>query len=338
MSLAQSIVPGHIDPPALLDAIQEAATLTRAEMQLVSNHLTDARAGRLAATRALNLLGNDDPSCPTCLRPFHGDELDSVRRTHQEMLRAAEEAEAHWQITAGDHEQRLAQLDKLRDAVIGLPQPPVPPTDGPITDGPDYDSALIALQDHDTEVGRLKQQIDGIAEALRSDDERREALQLEQQSYRHEAIAKAAAEALSHAAEQTSRHHIEPLTQEVQWRWKKLFGEGGLQLKPDGAIVRIVGDRELSSATLSGGERIWARLVTHLLVLAASTRLTFAWFDEPLEHLDPRARRAVAASLATATQAGGPTQLIVTTYEHAIARQLAADLPATSIIHLRREG
>jgi DNA repair exonuclease SbcCD ATPase subunit len=305
-------------------------------MQLVRDHVTDARARRLAATRALDLLGHEDPSCPTCLRPFHGEELDSVRRIHEEAFRAAEEAEARLQVTIGDHEQRLAQLDKLRDAVLGLPQPPVPPTMVPIADGSDYDSALMALQHHDTEVGRLKQQIDGIAEALRSDDDRREALQLEQRSYRHEAIAKATADAFSHAAEQTSRYYIEPLTQEVQGRWKKLFGEGGLQLKPDGAIVRIVGERELSSATLSGGERIWARLVTHLLVLAASTRLPFAWFDEPLEHLDPRARRAVAASLATATQAGGPTQLIVTTYEHAIARQLAADLPGTSIIRLRR--
>lgn len=34
------------------------------------------------------------------------------------------------------------------------------------------------------------------------------------------------------------------------------------------------------------------RGVTGMLVLFASSRLLFAWFDESLEHYDPRARRA----------------------------------------------
>ena len=110
---------------------------------------------------------------------------------------------------------------------------------------------------------------------------------------------------------------------------------GGLHLRPDGAITRFVAGEELSWETLSGGERIWARLVTHLLVIEGSTRLPFAWFDEPLEHLDPKLRRTVAGYLATAAGTSGPAQLIVTTYEHTLVSQLAEDNDGTHIVFLR---
>jgi len=70
--------------------------------------------------------------------------------------------------------------------------------------------------------------------------------------------------------------------------WKRLFGSGDLILHPDGRIRRRIGSRELEFSELSGGERIWALLVTRLLVLSVSTRVPFVWLDEPLEHLDPR--------------------------------------------------
>ena len=114
----------------------------------------------------------------------------------------------------------------------------------------------------------------------------------------------AAAAALTGTAERLAGH-IEPLSQQVRWRWKALFGEDGLQLRPDGTIVRVVGDRELPWSQLSSGEQIWARLVASLLVLRSSTTLPFAWLDEPLEHLDPRARRIVATDLASSTRSAG---------------------------------
>ena len=83
------------------------------------------------------------------------------------------------------------------------------------------------------------------------------------------------------------------------------------------------------------GERTWARIVTHLIVMGTTTSLPFAWFDEPLEHLDPQLRHAVAATLATATRGGSPRQLLVITYEHGIAQQLADDTDGASIIAIR---
>ena len=95
---------------------------------------------------------------------------------------------------------------------------------------------------------------------------------------------------------------------------------------------------ELPWDTLSGGEQTWARIVTHLIVMGTTTSLPFAWFDEPLEHLDPQLRHAVAATLATATRGGSPRQLLVTTYEHSIAQQLADDTDGATIIAIRESG
>jgi DNA repair exonuclease SbcCD ATPase subunit len=322
------------------DELAAAAALAaaRAELADVSEHITDARVRARSAQNALALLQTDSPSCPTCLRPFHGGELAAAVRDQQADADAAAQEEAEWRATAATIEARVARLDELRQALAGMAPVPAAPgggrPDGDTT--ATVDEALSALREHDTQTGRLEHERDRITLALADDEELRRADETQRRAYRREAITSAVAAALADTAEQLTRGYIEPLSQQIRWRWKLLFGEEGLQLKPDGTIVRVVGDRELPWDSLSGGERIWARLVTHLLVLGTSTRLPFAWFDEPLEHLDPRTRRAVAAALATATRTGGPRQLVVTTYEHAIARQLAADVPEASIRYVRR--
>jgi DNA repair exonuclease SbcCD ATPase subunit len=90
----------------------------------------------------------------------------------------------------------------------------------------------------------------------------------------------------------------------------------------------------LSFGALSGGERVWALLVTRLLVAGASTRAPFVWLDEPLEHLDPRLRRIVAGTLAMAASRSGLRQVIVTTYEAPIAQQLMEDVPSASLVYV----
>jgi DNA repair exonuclease SbcCD ATPase subunit len=326
------------DADELTAAVDAALGDARAELAEVSERIMDARVRARSARNALALLQTDAPSCPTCLRPFHGGELAEAVRAQQADADAAAGEEAGWAARAAAIEERVARLDQLRRALALVPPVPVAPSDGRPDGAADamVDEALAALREHDTRTGRLEHERERITLALADDEALRRADEAQRRAYRQEAITGAVAAALADAAEQLTRGYIEPLSQQIRWRWKALFGEEGLQLKPDGTIVRVVGDRELPWDSLSGGERIWARLVTHLLVLATSTRLPFAWFDEPLEHLDPRTRRAVAAALATATRTGGPRQLVVTTYEHAIARQLAADVPEASIRYVRR--
>ncbi|MGH2756638.1 MAG: AAA family ATPase, partial [Actinomycetota bacterium] len=109
---------------------------------------------------------------------------------------------------------------------------------------------------------------------------------------------------------------------------------GGLNLSPEGHITRQVGSRTLEFGSLSGGEKVWALLLTRLLIAAASTQAPFIWLDEPLEHLDPRLRKVVAGTLAKASAGAGLRQVIVTTYENELARQLMEDVPSASLIYV----
>ena len=81
------------------------------------------------------------------------------------------------------------------------------------------------------------------------------------------------------------------------------------------------GVNEIPFTEFSGGEKVVALLVVRLLVLGASTRASFLWLDEPLEHLDPKNRRIIA-SLMTAS-GKHIRQILVTTYEEPLARRLA---------------
>jgi ABC-type polar amino acid transport system ATPase subunit len=71
-----------------------------------------------------------------------------------------------------------------------------------------------------------------------------------------------------------------------------------------------------------------------------ATDADFCWFDEPLEHLDPDVRRRVANLLARVTTTGGPLrQIVVTTYEEPLARQLEARDPLNvRLIDVRQAG
>jgi ABC-type arginine transport system ATPase subunit len=68
-----------------------------------------------------------------------------------------------------------------------------------------------------------------------------------------------------------------------------------------------------------------------------ATDADFCWFDEPLEHLDPDVRRQVANILAGATSTDSNLrQVVVTTYEEPLARQLHARAPDTvSLLDVR---
>ena len=201
-----------------------------------------------------------------------------------------------------------------------------------------YQQTSADLDEHNRQLGGVQSRLESLKSQIASDDQ----IQLEERDlrlvYRREAAAFAGAKVLREAADHVIKSRIEPMADEVRGRWKHLFTNNGLTFKPDGSITRIRDGEELGWETLSGGERTWARIVTHLIIMGTTTSLPFAWFDEPLEHLDPQLRHAVAATLATATRGGSPRQLLVTTYEHGIAQQLADDTDGASIIAIRESG
>lgn len=300
--------------------------------------LTEAHAQAFAARTALALLEDQEPSCPTCARPFHGDELNRAIAAQNESLALARDRITSTEALIDQLADIDKQLSSLLAGVQALSRPLVEPTfPRPISDP---EAAVVTAQErlrqHDELAGGVAAERAAIVAQLDNDDALKAAYAAEKAAWRREALTQAAAAALTGAAQRLAEEYIEPLSRQVRWRWKALFGEDGLQLRPDGSIVRVVGDRELPWDQLSSGEQIWARLVASLLVLRSSTTLPFAWLDEPLEHLDPRARRIVATDLASTTRSGRPAQMIVTTYEHMLARQLAEDLPDTHLRQINR--
>ena len=322
----------------LAEMVSAAIESNCAATDQIQTTLTEAQVQALAARSALGLLDGHDPFCPTCARPFHGDELERAVAAQSNSQTLAQDRINAAQSSLNQLHDEMEQLTQLESSVARLGEPIAEPDS--LRPAEDPDAAVTAAQDavqqHDVLTGSVISEHSAIVAQLDNDDALQAAYAAERVAWRREALTQAAAAALTGTAERLANDHIEPLSQQVRWRWKALFGEDGLQLRPDGTIVRVVGDRELPWSQLSGGEQIWARLVASLLVLRSSTTLPFAWLDEPLEHLDPRARRIVATDLASSTRSGRPTQMIVTTYEHTLARQLAEDLPGTHLRYINR--
>ena len=314
----------------------ESSQGTVAEM---TERTIQARSTAAAADQALQFLDAQDAICPTCMRPLAHHERSSavsVHQTHQRVARAEVQRLEGERSAKQTHLQSvshlLAQLEALQppDADVAGMDLPTPANAEAL-----YQQAVAGLDEHNRRLGGAQSHLASLKARIASDDEIRAQEQVLRAAYRREAAALASATALRYAANHIVATRIEPLANELRQRWKHLFTANGLTFASDGSIARVRDGQELPWDTLSGGERTWARIVTHLIVMGTTTSLPFAWFDEPLEHLDPRLRHAVAATLATATVGGSPRQLLVTTYEHAIAKQLADAVEGARVISLR---
>ena len=322
-----------------LRAELEAAERTVAE---TTEGAVIARSVIAAADEAIRLLDEGDALCPTCTRPLPAHERASAMSVHrarqgdaQAGMEGLEEARGAGQTRAQAVSRLLAQLEALEP-----PQVDVETASVPTRAEADalYRQTSGDLDEHNQQLGGVESRLTALQAQIASDDQIRQEERDLHLAYRREAAAVAGARVLREAANHVIESRIEPMANEVRGRWKHLFTNNGLTFRPDGSITRMRDEEELGWDTLSGGERTWARIVTHLLVMATTTSLPFAWFDEPLEHLDPSLRHAVAATLATATRGGAPRQLLVTTYEHAIAQQLADDTDGAGIIAIRESG
>ena len=295
-----------------------------------------------AAEQAGRLLGGDHAVCPTCIRPLPPDERASAISVHRTQRRDAQAEARRLEEALGARQTHARAVARLLAQLEGLEPPSIDAEDAnvPTRAAADalYQQASAALDEHNQQLGGMQSRLESLKAQIASDDQIRQEERNLRLAYRREAAALAGAKVLREAANHVIESRIEPLASEVRGRWKHLFTNNGLTFRPDGSITRVRDGEELGWDTLSGGEQTWARIVTHLIVMATTTSLPFAWFDEPLEHLDPQLRHAVAATLATATRGGSPRQLLVTTYEHGIAQQLADDTDGAGIIAIRESG
>ena len=335
--------------PVAADSKESISSELRTELEnseLAIAEMTEAtvaaRSVIAAAEQGVSLLDEDDAVCPTCMRPLPPHDRAWAISAHKTQrgeaeaeVRGLEDARGERRTYAQEVSRLLAQLESIEPPSIGAEDASVPTR---AEADAFYQQASSALDEHNQQIGGVKSRLESLKAQIASDDQIRKEERDLRQAYRREAAALAGSKVLREAAKHVIESRIEPMASEVRGRWKHLFTNNGLTFRPDGSITRVRDGEELAWDTLSGGERTWARIVTHLIVMASTTSLPFAWFDEPLEHLDPQLRHAVAATLATATRGGSPRQLLVTTYEHGIAQQLAEDTDDAGIIAIRESG
>jgi hypothetical protein len=324
---------GRPATPADLAAKLEAAEVAAAEA--VDAHRREAAevAGRLAAVEvAATALATAEAECPVCRRDLSPDDLVHAGEAHAQELADLLSRQLS---LAAQVESAQALLTTLR--ALGRRASRLPDLSPVGDDGPDVTAASVAAQAGQAELDRLADRAAEartrlvaltaqVAEEARIAEESEQAYRVHQR----EAVTNVAAEVMQAAADAIVTQRIDPLAAEISHRWKRVFGErGSLQLRPDGRLVLVRGIHEIPFSQFSSGEKVVALLATRLLVLGASTRASFLWLDEPLEHLDPRNRRITASLMSAAGQ--HVRQILVTTYEEALARRLASAASA----HLR---
>jgi DNA repair exonuclease SbcCD ATPase subunit len=316
-----------------------AALLDRAE-SAAADALDDLRrdaasvAGTLKAVRmAAAQVETAGARCPVCRRELSVEDVAHAASAHAEDIGrlSAREHELAGLIKSASN--RLDKLRVLQRQAVRLPEI----EDVADEQAPGVAGATAAVQEARA-VAEAAMEGAVEARARRSTllaeiaDEERAARETQEAflAHRREAVTAITSQVMREAAEAILSERIDPLATEVRHRWKRVFGErGSLQLRPDGQLVLVRGIHEIPFTQFSSGEKVVALLATRLLVLGASTRASFVWLDEPLEHLDPPNRRLIASLLAAVGE--HIRQILVTTFEEPLARRLAA----MSDVHLR---
>lgn len=333
---AGSLLGRELDPDTVAEALAEWESEVERTVSEAENEAATARGKADFIRDAISHLESADAACPTCLRPFAEHEAEQAAEEHARHLASLDGTIAGADERAAKQRAVLTNLKKVLADVRSVPMPVEPSS----PDTPDdaaqlqraHDAARDEAQRLDQEIAMRAASARTITDALDAIQQDRELTSRLEELFRLEGLANAASQTFTEAANRIMEQQVEPLVAEVARRWKQTFGREGLHLSTDGRITRTVGGRTLSFGALSGGERVWALLVTRLLIAGASTRAPFIWLDEPLEHLDPRLRRIVAGTLAMASSRSGLRQVIVTTYEAPIAQQLMEDVPSASLL------
>lgn len=309
----------------------------RLELQLVARRRQDIErdlAGLDAAT----------DECPTCRRPLDDDTRVHAHALWRTELTALEEREEAGRQAEPHAIERVAALEQAQRELAGIAQrasaldpPPANADEFVAPPTPEATQAYRAAAEADALARDAHQRARAALDEARAADESMRRLEgLFALEGRLE-IAKNAAEATREAI---LNEIVEPLAEAIDLRWSSLFpGRGSVRTQPDGTISRDVGEHHLTFEAFSTAEGTAALIIMRLLVAQMTTKATFAWFDEPLEHLDPDVRRNVASLMTKVTADGSLDQVVVTTYEETLARKLQERSPArTTLLDVRQEN
>lgn len=285
------------------------------------------QAGRTAALSYLETLRAAEPVCPLCRQPLAPEDAQHAIAEHQSTLEQADAELRHIDYETNVLSLLMEELDQLTHApaLVAPPAPVRPPTDD--------------MRDTTADLGTLRAELDAQTE-LRSTllSEIRTIEQLEEQrkqnfslsellfeGYRAAERAQLAAITMSRLAGSICAERIRPLAAELEKRSAQIGSASMLTMDGTGALAMEESGYVVPYSGFSGGQRTLAQLVVRLLALQMATRSPFLILDEPLEHLDPRNRRALATLLGQVTRGSARLrQVIVTTYEESVTRRLSS--------------
>lgn len=325
-------------PELVPAAVSETLASLRVELDRVVRALgaNDAQLAALEAAR--DELGTAHDQCPVCRRALDAEIIDAAHVAHErDKGRLTDEA-----TSLRSEESRLrgqiVQFAHLSDRIAAATREgPRPAEMSEQIDVPDLErlraaeassmQALIQATAAQATAGNALQ------EAFENEDAHETLVSL----FRGDALLRVARTTLDRTVTTFLNDTIGPIEAELGPRWASLFpGRGRVAVDGEGRLTRPLNGQEISFESFSGGEKIGALLLLRLLVAQMTTKLTFCWFDEPLEHLDPSTRRNVASLLTGAASAYPLQQILLTTYEEALAERLTADAPdRTRLVAIR---
>ncbi len=335
---ASSLLERSLTAETIVEELTEEERNLSESVSAAETEAASARGKAELIRAALSDLEGAGAVCPTCLRPLSEHEAGRAEEEHTKHLGELDAQIAEADDRASRQRTAMQGVQRVLQQVRSLPVPMEPEVQ---ISEEELDAARTELERQKEEVQEIDKQLAVLSttgashqnalQELEEDEQQKRELEI---LYREEGIALATKDALTDTGNAITEKYIEPLAKEVENRWKSMFGSGGLNLSSEGHITRQVGGRTLEFGALSGGEKVWALLLTRLLIAGASTQAPFIWLDEPLEHLDPKLRKVVAGTLAKASSGAGLRQVIVTTYENELARQLMEDVPSASLIYV----
>ncbi|MCT7661008.1 ATP-binding protein [Mycobacterium deserti] len=270
-------------------------------------------------------LGDAHEDCPVCRRPLDDATVNIAHDVNKRDIQALDAQQVSLRDDEAKASAEQVALQKVRTQWRSVPHlPPAPPTPPAESDTGSVEDLEVHVQAAFTELVNARASSNmadkEYEEAVAADDAMRELAAL----FRRSAKLQVAIDATERTLKEVLDSNVRPLAAEINRRWDALFpGRGGLSTSSDGEISRTVNGLPLPFDSFSTGEGMGANILLRLLVTQLATKADFCWFDEPLEHLDPDARRKVASLLTRVTSGGQPfRQVVVTTYEEPLARQL----------------
>lgn len=338
---ASDVTGSHVKVDTLDDALARTEAVMYEEVERIRRRRAELYGRIAASTAAMEELTGTTGACPVCRRPLDPADVEAAREGHEAEIRT-------WEAERDDLDERAAseqlhRVSTLRAAVLRHGPSPEIPTDTPtVQDTAATEAeAAAALDTAAMAAAEYRAAADDAEARLAEAMSAASALDAVILAFERQATLEAARDALTKVRGALLTEGIEPLEEALRERWTNLFEHRtGLTLGGDGTVTRIVSDDTLSFDQFSDGERMAAQLLLRVLVLKATTKLPFIWIDEPLEHLDPDARRALSLLLTGAPQepSGPLRQVVMTTYEEPLVRRLQSALAGTHVTYVRAGG